>query len=159
MRIVTALLTFSVLSGAAHASSILVLAPGSGNPSAITLGASSTSPSIVAAGTDDPAATPSIVALGRTEPGVAYENVAAIDGEAQKPKPHRNIPPMVIRGGVVGDAFTRGSGLSSSPMPAGEAPSPAAETPSSPEGTTPTAEPQAAEAPSQPVGEPTAKIE
>ena len=49
---------------------------------------------------------PSIIAMG--EPAVANENVAAIDGETKKSGP--STMPMVIRGGVVGDAFSAPSG-------------------------------------------------
>ena len=42
------------------------------------------------------------------EPAVANENVAAIDGETKKSGP--STMPMVIRGGVVGDAFSAPGG-------------------------------------------------
>ena len=42
------------------------------------------------------------------EPAVANENVAAIDGETKKAAP--GTTPMVIRGGVVGDAFSAPTG-------------------------------------------------
>jgi hypothetical protein len=45
---------------------------------------------------------PSMIALG--EPDVAMEKVAAIGGENKRPR-HDPLP-MVIRGGVVGDAFS-----------------------------------------------------
>lgn len=51
-----------------------------------------------------PSSTPSIVALGEPVPDVTYEKVAAI---SSKPEPkHRFMQsPMIIRGGIVGDAF------------------------------------------------------
>ena len=49
---------------------------------------------------------PSIIALG--EPAVTNENVAAIDGETKKTGP--STTPMVIRGGMVGDAFSAPTG-------------------------------------------------
>jgi hypothetical protein len=130
MRIVAALLIASgLLPATAHASSILVLTPTSDEPSIVTLGASSVSPSSVAAGTADPAASPSILALGEAQPGIAYESVAAIGGDVEKSQARRNDPPMVIRGGIVGDAFTRGTRISASPMSSAERPQ-SAETPS-----------------------------
>jgi hypothetical protein len=46
--------------------------------------------------------TPSVIAMG--EPDVAPEKVAAIESESRKPR-HETMP-IVIRGGVVGDAFS-----------------------------------------------------
>ncbi|MCV3243812.1 hypothetical protein [Mesorhizobium sp. ZC-5] len=117
MRTFAALLALGcLLPGAAQASSILVLGDSTADPSIVTLGAASGAPSIVAMGTAGHAGSPSIIALGR-EPGVAYENVAAIGDDAAKSKTRRNDPMMVIRGGIVGDAFTRGSGMPASPVP------------------------------------------
>ena len=127
MRTFAALLALGcLLPGAAQASSILVLGDSTADPSFVTLGAASGAPSIVAVGTAGQAANPSIIALG-AEPGVAYENVAAIGGDGAKSTSRRNDPMMVIRGGIVGDAFTRGSGMPASQVPSNVAP--AAETP------------------------------
>ncbi|GLS34357.1 hypothetical protein GCM10007937_60720 [Mesorhizobium albiziae] len=70
------------------------------------------------AGTVDPAAAKSIVALGNSAPGIAYENVAAIGDEPEKSSRRPNTTPMVIRGGIVGEAFARDTG--SAPSPAAE---------------------------------------
>jgi hypothetical protein len=122
MRIFAVLLALgSLLPGAAQASSILVLGDSTVDPSIVTLGAASGSPSTVAMGTGGKVANPSIVALG-AEPGVAYENVAAIGDEGRKSKSRHNDPLMVIRGGIVGDAFTHGSGMPASPVPSNVVP-------------------------------------
>lgn len=140
MRTFAALLALGcLLPGAAQASSILVLGDSTADPSIVTLGAASGAPSIVAMGTDGQAASPSIIALGG-EPGVAYENVAAIGDEDQKSKPRHNDPMMVIRGGIVGDAFTRGSGMPASPKPSNMVPI----------ADTPVQQPQSVEAKQQP---------
>ena len=49
--------------------------------------------------------TPSIVALGEPAAGIAYDEVAAIPQPAQKSG--RVMMPMIIRGGIVGDAFAQ----------------------------------------------------
>ena len=60
------------------------------------------SPEIAAA--DEPVAlSPSVVALG--EPAVEEGLVASIRGDARPRNPH--LPPMVIRGGIFGDPFSR----------------------------------------------------
>ena len=116
MRILaTTLALGTLLPGAAQAASILQLAPSSADPSIVTLGASSVSPSIMTAGTADPAAARSIVALGNSAPGIAYDNVAAIGDEPQKFSHRPNTTPLVIRGGIVGEAFARDTGSAPSP--------------------------------------------
>lgn len=153
MRILAAFLTVSgLLSGTAHASSILALSASADTPSIRTLGTTAASASIMTAGTTDPAASPSIIALGESEPGVAYENVAAIGGDGEKPRPRLNEATMVIRGGIVGDAFAHGSGTAASPVLTREASADAESAP-------PPVQPRAAEVPSQPAGPATAKIE
>ena len=140
MRTFAALLALGcLLPGAAQASSILVLGDSTADPSFVTLGAASGAPSIVAVGTAAQAENPSIIALG-AEPGVAYENVAAIGGDGAKSKPRQNDPLMVIRGGIVGDAFTHGSGMPAPSMPSNTAPS----------ADTPAPQPQTVEAKQQP---------
>jgi hypothetical protein len=49
-----------------------------------------------------PSSTPSIVALGEKLPDVTYEKVAAIPSQ---PKHDFMQSPMIIRGGIVGNAF------------------------------------------------------
>ena len=55
----------------------------------------------------DPAAIRSIVRLGATAPAVTGEKVSAIPapGNAGHRRPGRSLPVMVMRGGIVGDAF------------------------------------------------------
>lgn len=58
---------------------------------------------------------PSVIALGARHNDVEFGTVAAV-GESERPKarnPH--LPPMVIRGGIYGDAFTSGDGLAATP--------------------------------------------
>ena len=57
-----------------------------------------------ALGSDAQAIAPSIIAVG--EPALDVEKVAAIPAEAEKKSPPRlAFSPMVIRGGLAGDAF------------------------------------------------------
>jgi hypothetical protein len=49
---------------------------------------------------------PSIIALGQPIPEVSYEKLAAIEPPAPTPKKRPDFSPMVIRGGIVGDAFS-----------------------------------------------------
>lgn len=113
MRILFGLAAATALfAGEAHASSIITLtAPGgTSGSSAIHRGAA---PSIQVLGTPHPAASarpaetartsPSITAMG--EPAVTMEKVAAIGEEKRQQGP--DAVPLVIRGGVEGDAFTR----------------------------------------------------
>jgi len=125
MRVAVAcLMTGMAWSGGAQASSIITLPAmkGTVGPSMIALGQPASAsvaeadpdivtPPEVAAGGDtskdgtqvpgEVRISPSIVALG--EPEVTSEKVAAIGDD--KPT-RRNSPPMVIRGGIVGDAFS-----------------------------------------------------
>jgi hypothetical protein len=118
-----------VATNAASASSFVtpeeVTTPDS--PSIITLGAS---PSFVAAGEPDesprpsierfggPATedrkfvtvSPSVIAMVDAPQPVAFENVASIGDDEKARKRARESMPMVIRGGIVGDAFSSGSG-------------------------------------------------
>jgi hypothetical protein len=53
---------------------------------------------------------PSVIALGTRHNEVEFGAVAAV-GENERPKPRNpHLPPMVIRGGIYGDAFTAGDG-------------------------------------------------
>lgn len=62
----------------------------------------------------------SIVAFESTIPNVAYENVAAISPQASKPKPvAQPSTPMVMRGGIIGDAFA--SPVAATERPVGKA--------------------------------------
>ena len=137
MRFLVAFLVLGAMaSREAAASSFVVLeAPKAGAGSSIvSLGApvpdsKSPSPSFIALGSPPPSQTlvaralpahsstrtvapadrpttpsPSIIALG--EPAVTLEKVAAIPTET-KPKRVQELSPMVIRGGLIGDAFER----------------------------------------------------
>ena len=51
---------------------------------------------------------PSVIALGLLQPDVDLSRFAAIDDKPRRMRdPH--LPPMVIRGGLYGDAFARGT--------------------------------------------------
>jgi hypothetical protein len=95
------------------------------------------------------AISPSVIALGEpspeTIPGVAYEKVAAISTKA---KTRSNFSPMVIRGGVVGDAFVP------SQAPAADTPQASAEASSTPPANAPAAAPEPVEANRPPAPEP-----
>lgn len=103
VRVLAAFILTMAASGAARASSFVVMgdvAPAS-TPSIITLGA----PAPVMASAQDassverPLETPSIIALGEPLPEVTFEKVAAI------PDKGPSFQPLVIRGGITGDAF------------------------------------------------------
>jgi hypothetical protein len=124
MRLIFATILIAIMaSSAAKASSFVVLGEikSADTPSIVVLGEKS--PSIVAARAPD-ASSPSIERFGGENPvprnfvtvsasviamidapqPVAFENVASIgDGGNHR---HRESLPMVIRGGIVGDAFT-----------------------------------------------------
>ncbi len=72
---------------------------------------------------------PSVIALGDKLPNVDAEKVAAIPSDTQPAKPRRDQPLMVMRGGIAGDTFARGTGLST-PAPTQIA----ADTPAKPSG-------------------------
>ncbi len=129
MRIVAAFLAYGFFMPGANASSVLVLAPNelSGHPSIIAPHASFSFPSVVFAMPSEPAAMSSVIVIG--EPGSTIESlISAID---EKPsRPHRIESPMVIRGGIVGEAFVRAAPSVAAP-PA--APASTADAPSQPE--------------------------
>jgi hypothetical protein len=117
MRVASAVLVIGVLwAGVAEASSFVVLPAMTDKlgPSMIALGQTATPDVTVAAAIPEPAQppivepgqikilSPSIIALG--EPAVTSESVAAIGMQTNKPGP--NTMPMVIRGGMAGDAFS-----------------------------------------------------
>lgn len=75
---------------------------------------------------------PSIIAFGEVQPPISYEKFASI-GPAQEKKASRRPEqmPMVIRGGLIGDAFARPAGAApaepvkvEAKAPAGAAPGP-----------------------------------
>ncbi|MBX3576038.1 MAG: hypothetical protein KF723_02430 [Rhizobiaceae bacterium] len=141
------LLAATLLAGEAEASSFVVLEPLNARlgPSMMALGAT---PSIQTLGATTPDArqtlsypypgdtapafqppavqiSPSIIAMG--EPPVEMANVAAIDRDSGRHDP-RSLP-VVIRGGVEGDAFTRAAPPTGVPV-ATEAPQQASTAPS-----------------------------
>lgn len=163
MRVAVAFFMAGMIwSAGAEASSIITLAATDKklSPSMIALGepaagdAAKADPDVVAedgGNKDQIRLSPSMIALG--EPEVTSEKVAAID--TGKHGKRRISAPMVIRGGIVGDAFSpvatpvaaqpQGS---STPQPAGTAPGteqPAAEQPPAP-----AAEPKTASSEAQP---------
>ncbi|MGX9180074.1 hypothetical protein [Mesorhizobium sp. BHbdii] len=93
-------LGLTLAAGGAHASSFVVLGAPSSTPSVVKLGAPEP---VKVAGISS---TPSIVALGEPVPDVTYEKVAAIPSQP-KPKHDFMQSPMIIRGGIVGDAFAK----------------------------------------------------
>ena len=130
MRIVAAFLTLgSFLPGAANAGSIIALAPaGHLNPPSIVVpGVSDASPSTKAAAAREPASGSSIVALGSAND----DKVSAIADESEPPVHRPTVIPLVIRGGIVGDAFARTASatLSPAPLPATAADAPPADQP------------------------------
>lgn len=93
-------LGLALAAGGAHASSFVVPGAPSSTPSVVKLGAPEP---VKVAGSSS---TPSIVALGEPVPDVTYEKVAAIPSQP-KPKHDFMQSPMIIRGGIVGDAFAK----------------------------------------------------
>ncbi|PAP95884.1 hypothetical protein [Mesorhizobium wenxiniae] len=93
-------LGLTLAAGGAHASSFVVLGAPSSTPSVVKLGAPEP---VKVAGSSS---TLSIVALGEPVPDVTYEKVAAIPSQP-KPKHDFMQSPMIIRGGIVGDAFAK----------------------------------------------------
>ncbi|RWK57947.1 hypothetical protein [Mesorhizobium sp.] len=97
-------LGLTLAAGAAQASSFVVPGAPSSTPSVIRLGAPEP---VKMAGSSS---TPSIVALGEPVPDVTYEKVSAIpqpEPAIPQPEPKHDFmqSPMIIRGGIVGDAF------------------------------------------------------
>jgi hypothetical protein len=164
----------SLWASEALASSFLVLEPvqGSTSPSIVVLGKPATldvatlppenpkdEPDVAIGHVDrpprpDPAdsdivtLSPSIIAMG--EPEVASEKVAAIGGEKQKPL-HETPLPLVIRGGVIGDAFSPVT--TAAPVPVtGEQPQSGQEASEAPRGGSQPAPPK--RAPDQPAAPP-----
>jgi hypothetical protein len=107
VRVLAAFILTMAAAGMARASSFVVMgdtAPAA-TPSIITLGAPAPARQAVALGAqsarfaEPPLETPSIIALGEPLPEVTFEKVAAI------PRRGPTFQPLVIRGGIAGDAF------------------------------------------------------
>jgi hypothetical protein len=99
VRILAALgITLAALIGEAHASSLVFPGAPSSTPSIIRLGAAKQQ-------TADTGKAKDVVALGEAQPDVTYEKVAAIP---DKPETRHGFQqsPMIIRGGIVGPAFS-----------------------------------------------------
>jgi hypothetical protein len=155
MRFASAFLGFAVLwAGGAEASSFVVLPPMTGDlgPSMVALGQTTTPDVTVLAAMPEPShpliaepgqmdiVSPSIVALG--EPAVTDESVAAIGTETKKPRPNTTL--MVIRGGVVGDAFSSAATSAPVTVQPGAEPQAAAQEPTSGNAAQPESAPAAA---------------
>jgi hypothetical protein len=110
------------MNGVAHASSIVVVGPSTSTPSVIRLNA--IEPAKLSA-----ASTPSMIALGDPVPAVTDEKVAAIPEKSG----HQQAP-MIIRGGIVGGAFSTPAATASA-KPATATTTPAAPAPT--DGTSP----------------------
>ncbi|TPL00320.1 hypothetical protein FJ938_22845 [Mesorhizobium sp. B2-4-14] len=110
MRILLGI-TLAALSCESQASSLVFPGAPTSTPSILTLKATDTKASDVV----------SVVALG--EPDVTYEKVAAIPNEPEAPHGFKQSP-MIIRGGVVGSAFSTPA-QGKAPAAATPAPTPA----------------------------------
>ncbi len=137
MRIVTTSIILAAMTAGAQASSIIMLgsaAEGTG-PSMILLGSPArtvTASVVIIAGSESPKR-PSIVAFGEPAPSVDHEKVAAIPAvEKATPRKPAQLP-MVIRGGLAGDAFARADTAPQAPQQ--EKPAPDSE-PAEPSGPT-----------------------
>lgn len=113
MRNVVAALAFVAATSAAEASSFVVLGE---QPPART-------PSIVMAGGDEPARAVSLVYLDFATPATAFDRErersrATPQPPAAPPLAHASVP-TVIRGGIQGEAFSRGSSPVAQPATAG----------------------------------------
>lgn len=97
-------LGLTLAAGGAQASSFVVLGASTSTPSVVTLSAPESAKA--AESTKAGSSTPSIVALGKPVPDVTYEKVAAIPSQP-RPKHDFRQSPMIIRGGIVGDAFAK----------------------------------------------------
>ncbi|TIO31178.1 hypothetical protein [Mesorhizobium sp.] len=97
-------LGLTLAAGGVQASSFVVLGASTSTPSIVTL--SAPEPVKMAESTKADPSTPSIVAIGEPVPDVTYEKVAAIPSRPQ-PKHDFRQSPMIIRGGIVGDAFAK----------------------------------------------------
>ncbi|AZN98594.1 hypothetical protein EJ066_16240 [Mesorhizobium sp. M9A.F.Ca.ET.002.03.1.2] len=130
-------LGLTLAAGGAQASSFVALGASTSTPSVVTL--SAPEPEKAAESTKAGPSTPSIVALGKPVPDVTYEKVAAIPSQAE-PKHDFRQSPMIIRGGIVGDAFARPAPLAA-PAAVTAAKAPAASTRSDKEATATNGEP------------------
>ena len=126
MRIVAAFLAYGFFMPGANASSVLTPAPDelSDHPSIIAPNASFSFPSVVFVMPSEPAAMSSVIVM--SEPGSVIESVgsAVVDDPSRT---RRIESPMVIRGGIVGEAFVRAApsvaALPAAPANTADAPS------------------------------------
>lgn len=108
------LLVLAAASGDAGASSLIVLEQMKSpvGPSIVALRAR---PSSVSSEGTGSAAWRSIIAFGEAVPAVSHEKLSSIGTNPAAPRKGPFVTPMVIRGGIVGDAFLR-----SAPVPVAE---------------------------------------
>lgn len=141
MRVVCTIFFSLAVSGAAQASSISALPARTEAlwPSILSLRDTDATASITAPGQPGSAVSPSIVAMGEPVPAVSQETVAAVGGTGSPPAVRSTELPMVIRGGIAGEAFP-------DPAPAALARTPAAAEPSPPAGKDAKAKPPAGSA-------------
>ena len=125
MRLVATSIILASMTVGAQASSIVTVGPATSGPSMIVLGSAdepARSSIIVLGGSESPPR-PSVVALGEPVPNIDDEEVAAIPAAGKAaPRPQAQLP-MVMRGGIAGDAFVRAE--SASPVESQEEPAPA----------------------------------
>ena len=122
MRLVATSIILAAMTAGAQASSIVMMGSETEatGPSMIVLGSPAARSSIVVLGSSESPQRPSIVVFGEPAPSIDDEEVAAIPA-APKTKPRRPAQlPMVMRGGIAGDAFVRAE--SASPVESQEEP-------------------------------------
>ncbi len=117
-----AILVLTMMTGGAHASSILSLEAMTGpvGPSMIVIGDSpptAMSSSFLTAEALNATLSSSMVAFGEPVPDVTYEKVAAVPAKPAKAR-REEQPPMVMRGGLIGDAFPAAMHLREQSVPA-----------------------------------------
>jgi hypothetical protein len=122
MRFGYTVLFMLVAGGAAQASSFAVLPARTdvASPSILVLGAPQSSFATASIESVPAASSPSIIALG--EPAVTYENVAAIPPEPEATAFNAAQLPMVIRGGITGEAFPDAAPVAAVPEPVESSP-------------------------------------
>jgi hypothetical protein len=141
--------TLAAMTGGAKASSFVVIGAPTSTPSIVMLGSPEpvTTAESIKAGYDS--STPSIVVFGDPLPDVTYEKVAAIPDQ---PKSKRGFmqSPMVIRGGIVGDALATPAPPSAASAKASAAAAPTTDTKAAPTAVASKSEPQPEPATPQP---------
>lgn len=98
-----AILTLAAMTGNVRASSFVITGDSAPSSTPSIVFVTMPAPSTYAEPGEQNLATPSIIALGEPVPDVTYEKVAAIP---RKPRYGPVFNPVVIRGGIVGSAFS-----------------------------------------------------